>query len=82
MHNIVINNTGHKHSFIEFRPLPGRRRRRRRTTKIKPWPKRLYKVWPNWYYGRNDYGRTGTMAETTMAELVLWPKRPVPSPVP
>ena len=34
-----------------------------------------YKVWPNWYYGRNDYGRTGTMAETTMAELVLWPKR-------
>ena len=78
MHNIVINNTGHKHSFIEFRPLPGRRRRRRRRrTKIKPWPKRLYKVWPNWYYGRNDYGRTGTMAE-----LVLWPKRPVPSPVP
>ena len=26
------------------------------------WTKRL---WPNWYYGRNDYGRTGTMAETS-----------------
>ena len=29
--------------------------------KIKSWPKRLSKVWPNWYYGRNDYGRYGTM---------------------
>ena len=24
-------------------------------------------------------GRTGTMAETTMDEMVLWTKRPVPS---
>jgi len=22
-------------------------------------------VWPNWYYGRNDYGRNGTMDETS-----------------
>ena len=32
-------------------------------------------LWTNWYYGRNNYGRNGTMAETTMDEMVLWSKR-------
>ena len=32
---------------------------------IKPWPKRHYKVWPNWYYGQNDYGRNGAMDEAS-----------------
>jgi hypothetical protein len=30
-----------------------------------------FKVWPNWYYGRNDYGRSGTMDETSCT-LPIW----------
>jgi hypothetical protein len=44
-------------------------------TWIKPWAKRLYKVWPNWYYGRNDYERNGTMDETSCTPIDI-PQNP------